>query len=116
MEKLQNREIIKHYLNCLKAYGLFAQMDVAIEELSECIKAICKVKRLSRTVKGMVNQQAADDRTKKQNRAYEELAGEIADVRIMLEQLELFLHLTDECEKQYQDKIRRQMERLENGK
>lgn len=63
----------KVYTNALIAYGEEKQCIVAIEELSECAKELCKVLR----GKG----------------DSEHLAEEIADARICLEQMTYFFRL-----------------------
>ena len=79
MNKIPYTERQKVYSNALVHFGTDAQMVVAIEELSECQKEICKVLR------GQGNM--------------EHLAEEIADATIMLEQLRYFMGLNDQvCE------------------
>ncbi len=92
MNKIPYEERLKTYTNALIAYGEQTQMVVALEELSECQKEICKYLR------GYGNAS--------------NLAEEIADATIMLEQLRYFLGLNDMvCEKMDQ-KIMRLDERL----
>lgn len=57
-------------------YGAYAQMDMAIEEMAELTKEICKSKR------GRANRK--------------EVIEEIADVEIMLEQLKYILQIDPE--------------------
>lgn len=61
------------YKAALEEYGLHKQIVVAIEELSELQKELCKYLR------GREN--------------YEGLAEELADVEIVVEQMKLFLRL-----------------------
>lgn len=81
----------------IESYGAEAQKDVAIEECAELTKAILKERRYGKT---------------KESR--ENIIGEIADVKNMIEQLVLIYN----CEKEVQDyaelKLIRQMERIEN--
>ena len=92
MNKIPYEERVKTYTNALIAYGEHAQMVVALEELSECQKEICKFLR------GIGND--------------ENLAEEIADATIMLEQMRYFLGLNEMvCEKMDQ-KIMRLDDRL----
>jgi hypothetical protein len=79
----QRKEI---YAHALAVYGRDAQMVVAIEELSECQKEICKVMR------GDGNM--------------DHLAEEIADATIMLEQMRLFFNLNDLVCQKMDEKIR----------
>ena len=64
------------YRDAIKLYGQKAQEIVAVEEMSEVIKEICKMQR----GKGSVGH----------------LAEEIADATIMLEQLRLMYDINDE--------------------
>ena len=87
MNKIPYEERQKTYTNALVAYGEVNQMVVALEELRECQKEICKYLR------GFGN--AGN------------LAEEIADATIMLEQLRYFLGLNDMvCEKMDQKIMR----------
>lgn len=80
----------------ITAYGAPAQMDMAVEEMAELTKALCKVKRATpgaTTTAAIAN-----------------VIEEIADVQIMLDQLRLiFARSTDEVE---EDKLRRLLGRL----
>ena len=84
------------YVNALIANGEKYQMAVHIEELSECIKEICKALR------GKVNE--------------DHLAEEVADATIVLEQMRLLFNINDRvCE--YMDaKVLRLDEKLKEGK
>ena len=62
----------------IETYGKDMQLNVAIEELSELIKEICKHKR------------GADNR--------EAIIEEMADCYIMLDQLEIIFDIDNECE------------------
>lgn len=75
MNRITFNERKKVYTNALIAYGDRAQMIVALEELSELQKEICKILR------GGEN--------------FPHLAEEIADVTIMLEQLRLMFGVND---------------------
>ncbi len=76
-------------------YGIDKQLDMAIEEMSELMKEICKKKR------------------GKDNRV--EIIEEIADVYIMLEQLKIICNITQkELDDITEIKIKRLNERLEN--
>ena len=79
----------------IDTYGADAQEWMAIEEMSELAKEICKNKR------------------GKDNR--EEIADEIADVKIMLAQLEMIFGVQKEVEKHYETKIDRLNQRLRMG-
>lgn len=81
------------YWAAFDKWGLLIQLVVALEELSECQKEICKMLR------GKGNS--------------EHLAEEIADARICLEQLCLFYGLEDEVVKYKEAKLQRLKERVE---
>ena len=81
------------YLNALSKWGDHAQMIVAIEELSECQKEICKILR------GGEN--------------FPHLAEEIADATIMLEQLCLIFNLDAQVNACMDTKVRRLEKRIE---
>ena len=82
----------KVYSMALAAYGDLSQMIVAIEELSECQKEICKILR------GGEN--------------FPHLAEEIADATIMLEQLRLIFNINDEVNEYMDAKVRRLEEKV----
>ena len=92
MNKISYEERVKTYTNALVIYGEQAQMVVALEELSECQKEICKFLR------GFGN--AGD------------LAEEIADATIMLEQMRLIFGLNEQVCQMMDQKIQRLDERL----
>ena len=79
MNKIPYEERVKTYTNALITYGDRAQMIVAMEELAEGQKEICKILR------GGEN--------------FSHLAEEIADATIMLEQMRLLFNINDRvCE------------------
>lgn len=87
MNRITYDERVKTYTNALIHYGQANQLIVALEELSECQKEICKVMR------GQSN--------------LNHLAEEIADATIMLEQVRLIFGLNDlVCEKM-DEKVKR---------
>ena len=92
MNKIPYEERLKVYTNALIAYGEKAQCIVAIEELSECAKEICKVLR------GMGDPQ--------------HLAEEIADATIMLEQIRYFFCINEDVCEWMDSKIKRLDTRL----
>ena len=84
----------------ITTYGAPAQMDMAVEEMAELTKAICKVKRVSCAAEAKA--------------ALENAVEEMADVQIMLDQLRLiFARSTDEVE---EDKLRRLLARINSWK
>ena len=75
MNKINYSERCKTYTNAMLAFGELNQLIVAIEELSECQKEICKILR------------GGED--------YRHLAEEVADATIMLEQIRLMFNIND---------------------
>ena len=94
MDERERRDIM---LRAIHRYGEAAQIDMAVEEMAELTKAICKVKR------------AAPRATT--TAAIANVIEEIADVQIMLDQLRHHIRTaaTDEVE---EDKLRRLLGRL----
>ncbi len=87
MNKITYEQRAQVYTNALIHFGEKAQMVMALEELSECQKEICK------KLRGYSN--------------LEHLAEEIADATIMLEQMILFFGVNDlVCEKM-DEKVKR---------
>lgn len=84
------RELV--YLKAFEKYGTQLQMVVALEEMSELQKEICKAMR------------------GKENR--KNLIEEIADVTIMLEQLRLIIGENDAVSEVMDSKIERLVERM----
>ena len=74
-------------------YGKDAQMKMVLEEMAELQKEICKMWR------------------GKDNR--DDIADEIADLEIMLDQLKLMLEIEDEVGQHRTDKLARLQRRLE---
>ena len=92
MNKINYEDRCKIYCEAFAAYGVQMQMVVALEELSECQKELCKF------IRGKGNA--------------EHLAEEIADATICLEQMRYIFGLNDlVCEKM-DEKISRLHRRL----
>lgn len=87
MNKIPYEHRVRIYNNALTTYGAEAQMVVALEELSECQKEICKILR----GKGDISH----------------LAEEIADATIMLEQLRLFFLINNLVCQKMDEKVSR---------
>lgn len=82
-------EILK---KALQHYGANSQRIVAIEEMSELIKELCKVARCEENIA--------------------HIAEEIADVRIMLDQMEIFFDCKKQVEIIESEKLQRLVERM----
>lgn len=93
MEKVSKRRKLQFIID---TYGTKVQEDIAIEECSELIKAICK------------NRRNPPDETRKG------IIDEIADVEIMLEQLKIIHSCSREVEERINYKIERQIDRIMN--
>lgn len=87
------------YKKIIEHYGEDKQITVAVEELSELIKALCKYKRWGSSAETLFN-----------------IAEEIADVMIMCDQLVVMFGIDEEVEAMKKYKIKRTLERIENGK
>lgn len=83
----------------IEAYGQMSQVDMAIEEMSELTKALCKERR---------TQFMPDKHTK----AIDNIIEEIADVSIMLSQLILMFDSNGAVQHQVDCKVTRLAERL----
>ena len=89
------------FRKCICTYGTNAQIDVAIEEMSELTKALLKWRR----AKGAELTAARGC-----------IVDELADVRIMARQMEILFRCEDEVEKKIDFKVQRQSDRLKNHK
>lgn len=83
-------------------YGMQSQEQVAIEECAELIKAITKSNRKKQTAQEVVA-------------GITEIAGEIADVLIMCEQLTYLYRIGEVVKEQIDYKISRQLDRMQKG-
>ena len=88
------QEQLRKLCGIIEHYGVDIQKDIAIEECSELIKAICKYKRTLDHV--------------------EDIVDEIADVEIMLNQLKIIFDCFGGVEERIDFKIKRQLERISN--
>ena len=79
-------------------------LTIAIEELSELMQVICKLKRL-----------ISQDKTlrKEEKQIYGELKEELADVYLLLEQIKILTQTNDyEIERRISEKIKRTFEKV----
>lgn len=83
-------------------YGIKSQEQVAIEECAELIQAITKSNRRKDSAKEFVA-------------SISDIAGEIADVLIMCEQLAYLYGIEEVVKEQIEYKISRQLDRMEKG-
>ena len=79
-------------------------LTIAIEELSELMQVICKLKRLTNQDKTL---------RKEEKQIYGELKEELADVYLLLEQIKILTQTNDyEIERRINEKIRRTFEKV----
>lgn len=101
MNKIDYEARKKVYEEAIQKYGASAQILMAIEEMSELTKVLCKMFR--------------DDSAESLSQGFsitEEAAEECADVTIMLEQLRLIMGMNDDVCRYMDYKIRRLAGRL----
>lgn len=103
-DKLLIEKIANHY-------GFKAQLDQTVEELSELILAIQKLKRQGLQIS--LNDIATYEKYKKTKLSVEE---ELVDVRIMIDQLEFLLEPISSLSDIRHTKLMRQIERIEKEK
>lgn len=103
-----NLEVLKQAIN---TYGEFNQMNMAIEEMSELTKAICKLRRASNELQ---NANFMFEKLKIIAVERKNIIEEVADCLIMLEQLKMIFNCEDEVNEQIDFKINRLKERLNN--
>jgi len=87
-------QICKRAVN---TYGETPQIHMAIEEMSELTKELCKVMRYA--------DPKDSDAAKKLEDIHEHIKEEIADVKIMLAQMELIFGSADEYEEQKLERL-----------
>ena len=90
----------------ISKYGTRSQLDMAVEESAELIQAINKLKRSGLVAYHITKPNGAMGM--KEIRAYNDLCSEVADVKIMLKQMELML-----CSERIQISVDRKINRLE---
>lgn len=85
----------------ITAYGAPAQMDMAVEEMAELTKALCKVKRVSCAAEAKA--------------VLENVVEEMADVQIMLDQLRIiFGRSTAEVEEAKLERLKNRLDGRNN--
>ena len=98
MDAEARRALLEH---AIRLYGEPAQMDMAVEEMAELTKAICKVKRASCAAEAAA--------------ALENAVEEMADVQIMLDQLRIIFHRsTEEIEEAKLERLKNRLDGRNN--
>ena len=92
---MTGKERVKLYLRAIRTFGATMQITVAIEEMSELTKELCKAKR------GIGNT--------------DHVAEEIADTIIMLEQLQIIFDCNERVAEIKQRKLERLQGRMEES-
>lgn len=109
-------EELKILQEAIDHYGEESQLDMAIEEMAELTKAICKYKRLKKSIAS--NFGSIDKRVVERERYYATLGDikeEIADVLIMLEQMMMMFDCEERMSAIASKKIDRLKWRMNNG-
>lgn len=104
-------EELKVLQEAIDHYGEESQLDMAIEEMSELTKAICKYKRAVKERERDICYSTA----KNVIFAEDDIMEEIADVLIMLEQLMTIFNCKERVSAIASEKIRRLKARINNG-
>lgn len=104
-------EELKVLQEAIDHYGEENQLDMAIEEMSELTKAICKYKRAVKERERDICHSTAKDVIF----AKGDIVEEIADVYIMLEQLTVIFNCKESVSAIASEKIRRLKARINNG-
>lgn len=92
MNKITYEDRVKIYQDAVETFGVPTQLVVALEELSECQKEICKALRIQANM--------------------DHLIEEVADATIMLEQLRLIFDINAEVCNAMDHKVNRLNERI----
>lgn len=91
----------KVFKQCIHTYGADPQIDMMIEEMSELTKALLKWRRSRKNVTNL-------------KKTTEDIIDELADVKIMVRQMELLFGCEKEVEERIDFKVEWQKKRLEN--
>jgi hypothetical protein len=92
--------------DAIKTFGVDSQIDMAIEEMSELTKALLKMRRISNG-HATVSEKFTQSKT-----AFFDISEEMADVKIMMQQLEMIFANTDEVLELEKQKIERLQQKL----
>ena len=100
MDAEARRALLEH---AVRLYGEPAQMDMAVEEMAELTKALCKIKRAQAGCEVAA--------------AIGNVVEEMADVQIMLDQLRIIFHRsTEEVEEAKLERLKNRLDGRNNWK
>lgn len=98
----------KLYWSAIKTFGVDLQLAVAIEEMAELTKELCKAQRTIFAARTGLGDGRIDN--------LDEIAEEIADVQIVLEELEQLYGAKKKVQKILQQKLARLEMRIEKAR
>lgn len=99
-----NKELLEKIRQLIKINSIQNILIISIEELSELMQVICKLKRLTNQDKTL---------RKEEKQIYGELKEELADVYLLLEQIKILTSTNDyEIERRISEKIKRTFEKV----
>ena len=99
-----NKDLAEKISQLIKINTTQNILTIAIEELSELMQVICKLKRLTNQDKTL---------RKEEKQIYGELKEELADVYLLLEQIKILTQTNDyEIERRISEKIKRTFEKV----
>ena len=101
-------ETAKIYRAAIEVFGGDMQVTVAIEEMAELTKELCKAQRVTFAGRGGLGDGMIDN--------HDEIAEEIADVQIALEELMLLFGIPSEVQKARKRKLERLEMRIEKAR
>ena len=96
------------YWSAIETFGYDLQIDVAIEEMAELTKELCKAQRVTFAGRGGLGDGLIDN--------HDEIAEEIADVQIALEELTLLFGVPVEVQIARRQKLARLEMRIEKAR
>ena len=96
------------YWSAIETFGYDLQIAVAIEEMAELTKELCKAQRVTFAGRGGLGDGLIDN--------YDEIAEEIADVQIVLEEMMLLFGIPSEVQKARKRKLERLEMRIEKAR
>ena len=98
----------KLYWSAIETFGYDLQIAVAIEEMAELTKELCKAQRMTFAGRGGLGDGLINN--------HDEIAEEIADVQIALEELEQLYGAKKKVQKIRQQKLARLEMRIEKAR